>query len=73
MVSLWVFGSTLWMADSLPPAETTCDAIGDIAAVAAATGVFDTGAAWTDIIVAIILSGLDDSAVGSSSTPALSS
>lgn len=34
------------------------DAIGNIAVVAAAFGVFGTGAAWPDIIVAAILAGL---------------
>lgn len=34
------------------------DAIGNIAVVAAAAGVFGTGTAWPDIAVAIILSGL---------------
>lgn len=34
------------------------DAIGNIAVVAAAAGVFGTGSAWPDITVAVILSGL---------------
>ncbi|GGO91700.1 cation transporter [Stakelama pacifica] len=34
------------------------DAIGNIAVVAAALGVFGTGAAWPDIAVAVILAGL---------------
>jgi Co/Zn/Cd efflux system component len=34
------------------------DAIGNIAVVAAALGVFGTGTAWPDIIVAVILAGL---------------
>ncbi|MCM8730092.1 cation transporter [Hephaestia sp. GCM10023244] len=34
------------------------DAIGNIAVVAAAFGVFGTGTAWPDIIVAVILAGL---------------
>ncbi|MBB3925267.1 MAG: cation transporter [Sphingopyxis granuli] len=34
------------------------DAIGNIAVVAAALGVFGTGTAWPDIIVAVVLAGL---------------
>lgn len=34
------------------------DAIGNIAVVAAALGVFGTGTAWPDIAVAVILAGL---------------
>lgn len=34
------------------------DAIGNIAVVAAAAGVFGTGTAWPDIIVALVLAGL---------------
>jgi Co/Zn/Cd efflux system component len=34
------------------------DAIGNVAVVAAAFGVFGTGTAWPDLIVAVILAGL---------------
>ena len=34
------------------------DAIGNLAVVAAAVGVFGTGTAWPDLIVAVVLAGL---------------